>query len=575
MDRTRISHYEVGRRLGRGGMGEVYEAVDLDLGRPVALKFVAPELAADAATLRRFEREARSAAALNHPHIATLYAFERDGDSSFIAMELVTGGSVRDRLADGPLPVAEAVAIARDIAGALALAHRRGIVHRDVKPENLMFDGDDIVKLMDFGLARAAQASRMTMTGSTLGTAAYMPPESVQEGAEAPGDVFALGVTLYEMLTGRLPFAGDTPLALLYSIANAEPEPLGPARPDAPPQVGALIGRMLAKPASERPDAATVARELSGLAGLAPPTGEPVTEELIPERTRPPDLPGPASPVPAAGGAIVPRARERRRPSRRLAAAAFAALVFVALLVLLLPGALRARDARRQQAATRLTDQGVDSLTAGNEAAAQDLFEAALRRDPGHGKAAISLGRTLHARGDDARAAEVLRAALARHGEDREIAAMARDALADIDMARGNWAGAVASLRRAFALDSSTARAYNQLAYALVRGGRPHDGIDLLTRAIPRFPGEPALHKNLGLGALVTGDPRTAVAEADRALALDPGYAAALSLRARARSRLGDRAGALADWGRFLALRPAPADSAETAADLAGRGLLP
>src|SRR5258706_7971053 len=185
MEHSRISHYEVGRRLGRGGMGEVYEAMDRDLARRVALKFVAPELAADADALKRFEREARAAAALNHPHIATLFAFERDAERTFIAMELVGGESLRDRIRRGPLPVAEALAIARDVAGALALAHRRGIVHRDVKPENVMFDEDGVVKLMDFGLARAVQASRLTTTGSTLGTAAYMPPESVRGGVAA------------------------------------------------------------------------------------------------------------------------------------------------------------------------------------------------------------------------------------------------------------------------------------------------------------------------------------------------------------------------------------------------------
>src|SRR5512134_1016361 len=237
MENTRISHYQVGRRLGRGGMGEVYEAMDLDLDRRVALKFVAPELAADAQALRRFETEARSAAALNHPHIATLYAFERAGDRTFIAMELVPGGSVRDRLQDGPLPIDEALAIARDVARALALAHRRGIAHRDVKPENLMFDEHGVVKLMDFGLARALQASRVTMTGSGVGTAAYMPPESTRGGAGPPGDVFALGVTLHEMIAGVLPFAGDSPLALLYTIANQDPKPLREARSGAPEAV--------------------------------------------------------------------------------------------------------------------------------------------------------------------------------------------------------------------------------------------------------------------------------------------------------------------------------------------------
>src|SRR5262245_17717374 len=273
MEQTRISHYTVVRRLGRGGMGEVYEAIDLDLGRSVALKFVATELGADGDALKRLEREARAAAALQHPHIATLYAFERDGGKSFIAMELMSGGSVRDRIAAGRLPIGQGLAIARDTAAALAHAHRRGIVHRDVKPENLMFSEGGIVKLMDFGLARATMASRMTLTRSALGTAAYMPPEATRGGAEAPGDVFALGVTLYEMLAGQLPFAGHTPLALLYSSANEPPRPLRAARPDAPAGAVELVGRMLAKDPAARPDAATVARQLALMTGVPVPPG--------------------------------------------------------------------------------------------------------------------------------------------------------------------------------------------------------------------------------------------------------------------------------------------------------------
>src|SRR2546421_2092684 len=161
MENTRISHYEITKLLGRGGMGEVYEAMDLDLGRRVALKFIAPELAAEPEAFRRFEREARLAASLNHPHIATLYAFERADGRPFIAMELMSGRSLRARVSRGPMPVPEALGIARDLASALAHAHGRDIIHRDIKPENLMFDLEGVAKVTDFGLAKAAAASRL------------------------------------------------------------------------------------------------------------------------------------------------------------------------------------------------------------------------------------------------------------------------------------------------------------------------------------------------------------------------------------------------------------------------------
>jgi serine/threonine-protein kinase len=571
MEHTRILHYDMGRRLGRGGMGEVYEALDLDLGRTVALKFVAPELAADADALKRFEREARAAAALSHPHIATVYAFERDGTRAFIAMERMAGGTVRDRIQLGPRPIGEALAIARDAAGALALAHRRGIVHRDVKPENLMFDDEGIVKLTDFGLARAVQASRTTMPGTALGTAAYMPPEATGDGTAAPGDVFALGVTLHEMLAAALPFKGDSPLALLYTIANEEPQPLRDARPDAPERVEALILRMLAKTPALRPEAAMVARELAAIIGAAPPFGAGDSDGAAIGRAPPGGLPG-IEGAPWATTIPIPRpGRRRARPW--LVAAAIAAPVIVGLW-LVVPGVLSERQARRRQEATRLTDEGVDSLTAGRLASARRLFESALARDRDYDKASVGLGRTLHALGDDARAALVLRGVLSRHAADRELSSLARDALADMDMEHGNWEGAVESLRRAFALDSTSARAYNQLGYALVRAGQPVEASALLLRAIERFPAEAALHKNLGMAELAMGDARGAENEAGIALSIDGSYAAALALRARARARTGNGEGARTDWALYLAAGPDPADSAETAAELRRRGLM-
>lgn len=575
---TRVSHYQVGRRLGRGGMGEVYEALDIALGRRVALKFVAPELAADAEVLRRFEREARSVALLSHPHIATLYAFERDGNDTFIAMELVGGGSLRERLRQGPLPVAEALGIARDVASALALAHRRGVFHRDVKPENLMFDEDGVVKLMDFGLAHATQASRMTMPGSALGTAAYMPPESIREGAGAPGDVFALGVTLHELLAGKLPFAGDNPIALLYTSANEPPTLLRAARPDAPQAAEDLVSRMLIKTPMDRPDAAMVARELAAMTGVRAPIvagddtdprearasmGVGTTDgNLVPGRETPR---GPRAPQPTADAGTT---------RSRMVGISIVAAILVALLAWLLPGLLRERSAARHQQATRLTDEGVDSLKSGNLAAGEALFDTALKLSPGHGNASVSLAQALQARGESARAAQILRGVLTRHVSDRRLLAQTRDALAEIDMAEGNWGGAVESLERAFTLDSSGVRAYNQLAYALIRAGRPSEAISLLIRAIERFPARAVLHKNLGLAALAMGDARTGMQEADLALGIDASFAPAMALRARAQARLGDRAGARVEWSRYLALAPTPADSAETANDLIQRGVL-
>src|SRR5262249_31381348 len=164
----------------RGGMGEVYEAKDLVLDRQVALKFLVHGLADDDDSRRRFEREAKSAAALTHPHIARLYALERDGDQSFMAMELLTGRTLRALLTPGPLPIGQATTIVRDVAGALAYAHSRPdqVVHRDIKPENLMFDEHQHIKITDFGLAKTSNSSNITQENTSLGTPAYMGPEA-------------------------------------------------------------------------------------------------------------------------------------------------------------------------------------------------------------------------------------------------------------------------------------------------------------------------------------------------------------------------------------------------------------
>ena len=575
MENTRISHYELGRLLGRGGMGEVYEALDLDLDRRVALKFVAPELAADADALKRFEREARSAAALSHPHIATLYAFERDGSRTFIAMELVGGESVRDRIRRGPLPIADALAIARDAAAALALAHRRGIVHRDVKPENLMFDDDGVVKLMDFGLARAAHASRMTMTGSTLGTAAYMPPESVRGGAGPPGDVFALGVMLHEMLAGALPFEGDSPLALLYMIANQDPKSLREARPDVPEAVAALVERMLVKDPEQRPDAAAIARELAAITGAPVPMGAGDTIELSVER-----VPAPGDGAPAGGGVALEKLPPVRPRPRRLRwiLAALGALMIAAALWSLFSGMAERRREQDLRVARTMNNQGFTARQRGDLDAARGWFEGAVRRAPDYAEAQINLASVEFLQGAPDTSSQRLRDLLRRYrGQSVEVRRQrgyAWSLLGQIAVADENWTSGVRNYQLAFQEDSSEARSYNQLGWALVQAGRGAEALALLERGLARFPTDKVLRKNAALARLALGDPHGAERDASQALQLDPDYAPGHAAMARAHARLGHRDEALTEWSAFLRLPHDPRDSLATAAELAREGVL-
>jgi eukaryotic-like serine/threonine-protein kinase len=229
-----LLHYKVLRSLGSGGMGSVYEAEDLKLGRRVAVKFVREDLDADAR--RRFEREGRTLSVLNHPHICTVHAVEEFEGTPFLVMELLNGVSLRQKIASGPLPCEMAIEYGTQLADALAAAHRQEIIHRDIKPANIVITVDGYAKLLDFGLAKvevgvlsdsaATADGALTATGEAVGTIRYMSPEQARgERVDARSDIFSLGAVLYEMLTGRNPFGGDTSATVFDGILNRQPEP--------------------------------------------------------------------------------------------------------------------------------------------------------------------------------------------------------------------------------------------------------------------------------------------------------------------------------------------------------------
>ena len=249
-----ISHYKILEKIGGGGMGVVYKAEDTRLKRTVALKFLPSELTLDPEAKERFTHEAQAASALDHPNICTVYDVDESADGRmFIAMACYEGETLKSRIANGKLRVEEATGITIQIAQGLAKAHEGGIVHRDIKPANIMITKDGIVKIVDFGLAKLSSATKITKSGSTLGTVAYMAPEQLQGGnVDARADIFSVGVVLYEMLTGRTPFRGDHEAALMYSIMNEEPEPLQTQIPDATSELIHVVGRALEKDPASR-----------------------------------------------------------------------------------------------------------------------------------------------------------------------------------------------------------------------------------------------------------------------------------------------------------------------------------
>jgi serine/threonine protein kinase len=250
---TMISHYRIVEMIGAGGMGVVYRAVDTRLDRVVALKFLPPHLLCDADARTRFEHEAKSASALNHPNITTIYEIDEDGGQCFIAMEFIDGQSLREIFKDRVLDMDEVLDIALEIGQGLDAAHRRDVVHRDIKPDNIMVTADNRVKIMDFGLAKLRGATRVTRTATTVGTLQYMSPEQAQgKDTDQRSDIFSFGAVLYEMITGRKAFRGDNEAAVINSILNQEPEPLARYKRDVPDGVQRIVDKALAKDKEER-----------------------------------------------------------------------------------------------------------------------------------------------------------------------------------------------------------------------------------------------------------------------------------------------------------------------------------
>jgi len=222
-----VSHYKILEKLGEGGMGVIYKAHDTKLDRDVALKFLPQHLTGDPIEKERFYHEARAASALNHPNIMTIYEINEHEGQLFIATELIEGKTLKEVVKSGPLTIKNVLDIAIQIGDGLASAHEKGIVHRDIKSENVMLTSRGQAKIMDFGLAKVKGATKLTKTGSTVGTAAYMSPEQAQgEEVDHRSDIFSFGVVLYELLTGKLPFRGEHHAAIIYSIINDDPQPI-------------------------------------------------------------------------------------------------------------------------------------------------------------------------------------------------------------------------------------------------------------------------------------------------------------------------------------------------------------
>jgi Tol biopolymer transport system component len=330
----RLGPYEILSPLGAGGMGEVYRARDTRLGRDVAIKVLPQHLTATPDARARFDREARAISKLNHPNICTLHDVGREGDTDFIVLELLEGETLAARLTRGPLPLKDLLPVARQIAAALDRAHRAGLLHRDIKPGNIMLARDG-AKLLDFGLAKAdasayagpayATSTRAasevvgdpaTGEGTIAGTLGYMAPERLEgHEADARSEVFSLGTVLYEMATGRPAFTGKSAASVIAAILGSEPEPLSSLMPASPPALDHLIRTCLAKdPDSRRQTMRDVAIDLEWIAGGGSSAAIPVVDVAEAKRRRIGRIAGTAALVALAGATMLYVGRSIRRP---------------------------------------------------------------------------------------------------------------------------------------------------------------------------------------------------------------------------------------------------------------------
>jgi hypothetical protein len=366
--------FRLGRPLGRGGMAEVFEAFDQRLGRWVAVKLLRPDLGVDPDVQRRFEVEARAAARLSHPNVVAIYDTGEDAGRAYIVMERLPGDTLGDRMAAGPMHQAWLRRLALQVLAALGAAHAAGIVHRDIKPGNILMAADGRAKVADFGIATsterlAGSAGDLTATGMVIGTPAYLAPERIDGRPATPqSDLYALGVVMYEALAGRKPFAGATPLAVAYSARNEPAPDLRQLRPDTDPRLVAVVAQAMAlDPAVRFASAEQMAAALSGHQGTSrAPTAAASGASVGSTAAFPaPAIPAP-SPWPDAtsllDGPPVPPGETRSR--RRRWFAVFAPAMAVVVLAAALFIAVFARGDHQTAVSTAATSTTVTPATA-------------------------------------------------------------------------------------------------------------------------------------------------------------------------------------------------------------------
>lgn len=535
-----ISHYSIEAELGQGGMGVVYTARDTKLERTVALKFLPPMFSRDEAAKARFIHEARAVSALDHPNVAVVHEIgETDKGEMFIAMAYYEGRTLEEVIAEGEVSLDDAVSYALDMARGLAAAHDKGIVHRDIKPGNVMVTNSGFLKILDFGLAKV-QDVNMTMVATSVGTLAYMSPEQARGGAvDQRTDLWALGVVIYEMLAGKRPFEGPYDAAILYAAANTDHESVSSWRADAPEHLAAIVDKLLQKQPEDRyQDAHELIADIEAL--RAP------TNSVISSITR-------GMEDHLSGFAPVPEVPLWKRPGVILGGIA---LVVVAVAGSMYVSSLGRSDANeitdldREQARTFLASGRKQT----NSSLALADFERALEYDSTYVAAWISLSGVKNQLRDPEGAASDARHAIRLDSTSSMAFYNLGVALANKDSIQV----AIDALSRAVALDGKFIPAYSAWGDILIEDGQVEKALEVLHTGLQsadatyRF----LIEKNLGKAYIAREDYASALNYLEASELNRPDWPETVLLLARTYDALGDPSRARTKWERYLEIGP-------------------
>ena len=571
-----IKHYEIEAELGQGGMGVVYRAKDTVLGRTVALKFLPPMFAKDEDARKRFVHEAKAVSALDHPNVAVVHEIGTGDDGEmFLVMAFYEGQTLEDIIADGPVDLDDTVRYMLEAARGLSAAHGKGIIHRDIKPGNIMVTESGLLKILDFGLAKVSDVT-MTMGAMSLGTLAYMSPEQAQgQPVDNRTDLWALGVVFYEMLAGKRPFDGPYDAAILYAAANEAHTTVQAWRSETPDHIAAVVDKLLQKkPELRYQSADDLISDLEQATAPTPSVIQPV-QQAAPAAADSSMAPVPA-PMDSSLGAPVGSQPSMMAPvpasgmtMQKALMIVIAAVVVIGTLVTIwvsMQGPTEPATTATSAApktAKEYVDEGVTYLNDGQVSLAQVSFERALEVDSTYAPAWTSIAGVFLQIGDPTSARSAARRAISLDGQSS--GAWYNLGLAQADL--GETESAINALTTAVQLNASFVLAYSAWADLLIEDGRPTEALGVLERGLSASsasnPYRFILYKNQGKAHLALDQPAEAINFLESSYRLKSDWAETVLLLGRAYDALGDGAQAQVYWEQLLELTTDPAMRAE------------